>query len=62
MGLKRTSPKRAEGVGYYSSLTSSADDVLDYVCAEAVGRLSEDPSYNFYDDPIFRVTIIVEEM
>jgi hypothetical protein len=61
MGLKRESLKRVEGVGYYTSYGSDANDVLGYIESDVQDRLEEDPPYNSYDKT-FKVTIIVEEI
>jgi len=61
MGLKREELKRAEGVGYYvTSYGSDASDVLGYVSSDMT-RLEEEEPYDPYG-PVFKVTVIVEEV
>lgn len=60
MALSYEGVKRAEGVGYYTTYSSDADDVLRHISGSLDGVEEEKPYYG-YDGKIFKVTVIVEE-
>lgn len=61
MPLHSEASKRAEGVGYYTSYSSTADDVLGYLSGNLDGVEVDKPTYYGYDGKVFKVTVIVEE-
>lgn len=60
MAFNRPTSKRASGYGYYTTYSSDADDVLDFVTGQLTG-IDEDKPYYGYDGKTFKVTVIVEE-
>ena len=60
MGLNRQEVRRAEGYGYYTSYSSNAEDVLDYISGSMTSVESDRP-WSGFDGKTFKVTITVEE-
>lgn len=58
MAFKREEEHRAEGVGYYGTSYSDAQDVFNYLTSD----MSVEEERPTYYDKIFKVTVIVEEV